>query len=533
MPAPEYRLPAARFSFVRTAELIRDRAEPWACSLDRRPALVIAFLGVVYAVLIQARAWRPLWFDELFTYYVANLPGPLRLLNPVPVDVNLPLITALTRLSLRLFGDSPFAARLPSMAAFFFASAAILIFLSRRAGVLWAAACVLLFWHTPLFNYATEDRPYALVLAFFSLTLVSWDCAAQFRPRRKLALLGIVCGNAGLIFSHGLAPLSILPFYLAELVRWRRRPKADWPLWVCLSLPLPLMALYIPLRARLAVILIPPSFQASLKKIAWFYVYAVHQPIAAAFLAGVLVALFVSAASRGIPRRPTAFRMEDTGLLAGLLALPLLINLLLMRTHSGFWDRYCITTAAAMCIAAVLCVAWRTGFHGLPAAALAATLLGIMVGQTAWPLFRAHRFSAAAPDASGKIEWIRPDLPFVDAGALTFLSMDHNENAGFLSRVYYLTDHDSAVRYAHATLFETLAGLDKYFPIRAHVASYRDFVDRHRRFLVLGTIDYPEDWLLRKLLAEGAELRYLGTFELPYDDTTLYEVTIPDAMARP
>jgi hypothetical protein len=39
-------------------------------------------------------------------------------------------------------------------------------------------------------------------------------------------------------------------------------------------------------------------------------------------------------------------------------------------------------------------------------------------------------------------------------------------------------------------------------------------------------MDYPEDWLLRKLRADGDSLHDLGKFESTYKDADLYEVTL-------
>jgi len=79
-------------------------------------------------------------------------------------------------------------------------------------------------------------------------------------------------------------------------------------------------------------------------------------------------------------------------------------------------------------------------------------------------------------------------------------------------------------------LFEDLTPFDllkRYFPIRANVDQYSSFTRRYRQFLVLGTYDYPEDWLLRKLSADGAMLVPIGYYDIPYKDHTVYKVTLP------
>jgi hypothetical protein len=72
-----------------------------------------------------------------------------------------------------------------------------------------------------------------------------------------------------------------------------------------------------------------------------------------------------------------------------------------------------------------------------------------------------------------------------------------------------------------------LAGLKQYFPIRAHIESYEDFAAKHSHFLVFGEPEHPEQWLLRKLIAEGAKVDRVGDYVTPYEDSVLYEVTLP------
>ena len=124
-----------------------------------------------------------------------------------------------------------------------------------------------------------------------------------------------------------------------------------------------------------------------------------------------------------------------------------------------------------------------------------------------------------------------PRLPLVDASGLTFLEMNKRENAALLSRVFYLTDRDAALRYAHATIFEKTGILHEYWPIRSTVMPYRDFVLQTPHFFVLGTPDYPEDWLIPKLMDDGADLRFKGELRSSYKDQMIFEVTLPAAKA--
>jgi hypothetical protein len=68
--------------------------------------------------------------------------------------------------------------------------------------------------------------------------------------------------------------------------------------------------------------------------------------------------------------------------------------------------------------------------------------------------------------------------------------------------------------------------LPRYFPMRSHVSPWKEFASHHRHFLVFGEIDYPEDWLLRKLIQEGAAVTLLQTVNTQYKDSSIYEVTL-------
>jgi hypothetical protein len=139
--------------------------------------------------------------------------------------------------------------------------------------------------------------------------------------------------------------------------------------------------------------------------------------------------------------------------------------------------------------------------------------------------------SSAAKDASA-LAAVRSDLPLVDASAVTFFEMNHYEKPDILSRLYFLKDRSLAMSYTHTNIFEDRGWGDKMkpdFPISANVSSYNDFIHQHREFLVLGTYDAPEEWLLRKLVDDGARLTWLGTYPLPYVDSDLYLVSQPAA----
>jgi hypothetical protein len=125
-------------------------------------------------------------------------------------------------------------------------------------------------------------------------------------------------------------------------------------------------------------------------------------------------------------------------------------------------------------------------------------------------------------------ELVKTELPFVASNGLFFLEADHYAPESLVSRLVYLTDKDAALRYSGSDVFDSgFPRMQKWFPIRARVESYASFVRAHRRFLVFGEFDYPLGWLTKKLVDDGAELRFLGQYHGPYGENLLLEAAMP------
>src|SRR5271165_4494977 len=78
-----------------------------------------ALFLTIYFVLAAGAATRRLWYDELLTYHLAQLPLR-RLWDAIAAgaDLHPPLSHALTHLCFLLMGASEFTVRLPSIIAF-------------------------------------------------------------------------------------------------------------------------------------------------------------------------------------------------------------------------------------------------------------------------------------------------------------------------------------------------------------------------------------------------------------------------------
>jgi hypothetical protein len=195
----------------------------------------------------------------------------------------------------------------------------------------------------------------------------------------------------------------------------------------------------------------------------------------------------------------------------------------MMYDRAPFWGRYCVTSVVAIYFLVALLVAHglarrvRAGHFAVAAASLA-LIAGRMIAPTVQNLLHPRPTNAAF------LAKIRPDLPIVAASGMTFVEMGQYEAPSLSSRLFYLLDRSAAIRFAHATIFEDLGDFQKTFDLRGHVEPYIEFTRRHRDFLVFGTADYPEDWLLRKLASDKAAVVRPGSYETPYKDKTVFEI---------
>ncbi len=486
---------------------------------------------VFYLALTAINAGRHLWHDELYTYYIAAAPSWQHFWQDLRLDLNPPLEYLLARASISLFGQNEYAVRLPSILAFLAGSLCFYRFVSKRLGGSYGLLAMLVVWASPFFYYATEARPYALLLGFLGFALLAWDRASR-TERGSADVMTLAMAIVGMMLSHMLAVVYILPFCLAESVRTFTRRKLDPLIWMALLLPCSLPLVYMRTMSRFEISSFPSNFQASIGRALGGY-YGTMRLEAVPLLIAVLLALAVSFRGREKPIAP-AGRLDrgDGAIIVGLLLIPLAVNIALMRLHAAYFDRYAIPVAFGYALLVVFALAAPDGESRLRPIIVSGVLVVFIAGFNLGPGRRqsvwAHGGNPIPSDHGRTLDRVNPELPLVAASGLTFLEMDHYGDAATVARLFYLTDRRAAIRYASATIFEGMPEVKQRFPIRASVAPYGSFVQEHPVFLVLATADYPEDWLLRALLDSRARLEYLGNFAGLYKDTQLYRVTMHD-----
>ena len=193
-----------------------------------RGAFLAGVALTVLLVAVLAARWQPLWYDELFTLYVASetsLGATLRALL-AGADTNPPLDYVLRHASLALLGDSAMAFRLPSALAFVGGLFAIYAFVRRRTGFAAAAAAFAL----PILSVATyfshEGRAYALLFAAAPIALWAWQRATE-RERPTARLLTLFLALCLGPYSHYFGVLNFVPVAAGEAWRSYRRRTLD------------------------------------------------------------------------------------------------------------------------------------------------------------------------------------------------------------------------------------------------------------------------------------------------------------------
>ncbi len=493
--------------------------------MPRAERATLAVATLLYLALTLLLAGRRLWHDELYTFYIGTAPTLSRLWQDMALDLHPPLEYLAVRMSVAVFGTSALAVRLPSVLAFLAGSLCLWRFVARRLSPWYGLLALAVLWASPAFYYATEARPYAWVICFTGLMLVFWRRAID--AQRTTGSVWLLAGAVtGMMLSHMLALFYVMPFCLAELIRTYKRRAIDGWIWAALLVPCAIPFLYLQVVQRFGAYTFPPVFRASVPKIAETY-YGSLKVEALPLLIALLLALLLATWRSG-ERRSAGFRGPadfEMALMGGFLAIPAIVNLALMPFHGAYFDRYSLPVEFCYALGAVFFLAYQTS-ASRPAAMVAASVLLLFVSVfNLRPSLRQSVWGHGA-GAGDNLVRVRPDLPLVAASGLTFLEMDHYEDAATVGRLYYLTDRNLALRYAGATIFETMPMLKRDFPIRGQVVSFEQFTAQHKSFLVLGTPDYPEDWLLRSLVDGRGAVQYLGNFSGPYKDTELFEVAI-------
>jgi hypothetical protein len=507
-----------------------------AASFVDRHGLAVAVFIVLFLVLQLARAaGRTFWFDELFTFFISRQPRLSDVLHALPADGNPPLSYLLVRLSMRLFGETEVAARLPSIVAFTWTAIAAYLFVRRHCAPIAAALSVFALVTGQMSFYGTEARPYALVVGFTALALLSWQSATGPGGRRLLALAGVSLGIAGAIASHHYGVFQVAaPLVAGELVRLKQRRRIDLPLCAAGFLGLSTLLWTVPFALRTNQIMLVYTRAASTyvdkPTVANLLSYDVTT---SPWLIGVLIAALwftrpVFAPADAQTRAPGAIPAHEMAAAAALaLLMPIMIGVA-WATTGVFLPRYAIGTtlgvatltgfavqrlavsARQTAVVATLCMAAVTAGYVVSRV----TTFGLQIVLPA--LMRPQHVNAVSVLAKAP-----PDLPIVVGPPVEFMPTKWYAPADLRRRLHYLQDPAYAVTQPSFLGDISLSVNRDVLPFEAD--DYATFLRANRRFLLYCMGRTEDNWVKTRLLAEGWKLQLLSQAGLQ----SLFEVRAP------
>jgi hypothetical protein len=193
------------------------------------PLVLSLFLATLALGLLYSYS-KLLWGDEVLAYYTAVQPSLHQLLHfqtTTPLNLEPPLLAILAHIGGCLFGYTATPLRLESIFAYALAVVSLFGIVRRmstaRAGYvgMLLAACL------NAFLYATELRPYAVLIAMSVTSIFLWQHTLYGVRFRKAALCLLPLALALTATCHFYGFIATLPVLIGELVRVIQRRHWD------------------------------------------------------------------------------------------------------------------------------------------------------------------------------------------------------------------------------------------------------------------------------------------------------------------
>ena len=516
-----------------------------AGSTRRKGNQFAAWLGLflIYGITTAVHSMRKFWYDELFTWHMSQQRGFAGVWAALKggADFNPPLGYMVTKGFQFLFGNLELATRMPALFGYFIMSLCLYRFVSRRSAPAYGYVAAVCSWCSGAYMFASQARAYGLVLCFAGLALVCWQeasCDEKIqRGKRTWFLIGLCLSLAGALLSHCYAVLLLIPFTIAELVRQYHGRLFDRAMWAALLAPLGCISIYFTLHANLnSYVSKNYLFQVpwtSVPLVYGFLLVPLLWPVAISALLVAIPSWSLLASSKDLGNAETSpvVLWHEWAIAAGFAIIPACAVVLARVGSSPFFPRYGANGVIGFSLLFALFLRWRGTPHRA-ASMVTAVFLVCYVAAFGGYLYETlgAKPTPEAASLDGKERHkdpfeVKPDLPFVVSSALELLEIDHYAPPSVTSRLYYLTDRDAALEYTQTDGFDAgFPNLQRWFPMHAKLAPYQTFIREHQRFLLYGVYSFPTDWLIKKLIDDGADVRLIGDAEGGYGDNLLFEV---------
>ncbi len=496
------------------AETLRDGCE-------RHRFLLLGLVSVVYFAATSVLASRkPMWNDELFTYFIAQAPtlsGIWSALltgadqSPFPFYV-------LTRWSLDLFGVNEWAMRMPEMVGVWGAGVCLFHIVARRTSAMYGFVAMLLFFVTGANFYSYEARPYGLVLLFSASSWLCWQMATE--RRSGWPLLGVFGSLAGALCSHYYAVLVFIPLGIAELVRSYDRRRMDWAMWLAMCGALAPLLVFLPLivkaRTYAAGFWAIPSWKSIPDAYSSLLMPAPLLLMLVLISAGVMALAQVKLFEAPPPVKTPAIPGHELAAALSYACLPVFAVTLAIFVTGAFAFRYALPTVLGISVL----VAWTSARLVSGRALLGAIILILSCGGLV--MLWARSYPTTPETVLGQMYAIvrnesEKELSVVVSDPHNFMMLSHYAPEDLVSRFTYLADPERSLRHlGHNTMDRGIIDLKPWF--RLNIQESEVYKSAHSRFFLYvhagylggplpgGQVAPDFNWLLSDLVATGWHL---------------------------
>lgn len=507
----------------RVTPMLRDRLEAMADALERKSWIIpVLISGIYFPIAVLVAVQRPLWNDELFTWYIGSLPSLKQVWGALLTGVEQlpPLFFAVTRLA-TIPGMSALTIRLPAIVGFWVCLLCLYVFLSRECGRLLGGIGGLLPCLTGAFYYASEARPYGLVLGFAGLALLAWQRAGRGRGILWSLLLWIALACA--YSCHYYAVFIAVPIAAGELARWIQTRRVNLLVWLATVLSPAVLLLYLPLLQAARSFTVHFWAHPDVAAVKSLISHLTHPIGPVLLVVSVITCTYLSRARRQTqPLASASIPFPDVVVAFAFALLPLYVFLAAKALGGGYTERYVI--AAVVGMALLLCF----GLHWLVPKERALQLgIFVLFGVVfvAGQALRYHNsIKVQQSDQLTTYHFLQRTSggqPIVIGSPHLFFEVSHAFRGSDL-RFLYAADPQLALRYTGTDSVErSLMGMARFAPV--NIVDWKQLNRRRGSYLVYGA-PLAYDWVVRAITSGKYRTEIVARDD---DFNYLFRVTVP------
>jgi ABC-type multidrug transport system fused ATPase/permease subunit len=442
--------------------------------------------------------YRPLWHDELVTFYIAQLPSLTRILDAFLQGAhnNTPVDFMVRHISMQIGGFTPLWLRLPSLLMFITNGFFLYKYVSFRIPSLPASVA---FWF-PVFTYALhysfEGRYYAPLLAWSAVALYFWQQSYSREYKTGYLLLLIVSLLAG-SFTHLYGVFNYVPIFLGEAVRLYNAKTRIFKTMAAIILSAALNVFLYPFVVNTAAY--RHHFWTPLGIGDPFQVYISLLPQIGLAVAAIIVIMAVLSMLFPKANRASANSDEPEIPVHEMVAavafclFPFFMYIAAVLVTKAFDTAYCIVTVNGLTVLVVYAchiVGNRNYTVGVVLVSCLMLLGAFYMAKTA------NEYSKKEAGINPRIvEFIKSArLPIAISQNLNYLYYYYYLPGELKNKIAFIMDEQQGIKYLNKNISEiTYRGLNKI--VKLNIPRWKDFAEKNKEYYIV-TKDFNDGWLI-------------------------------------